>query len=568
MKRDKGAEAATERTATGVLRPVAEVRVGRLPAVLRVGRGADEPGWRWRGLVRAERVVAPLRGAVAVANLVAWLLLPRPAGAQPSAVWALAVLAVARAVFELVLVFRRPDLVARSPKVSPLLDLGFILAWLAATGGPTSPFGPLLFAGLAGPLRLPPAAALVSLALYTLAGALLLGRGQLLLLLYFVIVAVGLYGWVLKTQEERWRADTDGLTELFNHRYLKEHLVAELRQAAGRGACGAWLFLDLDRFKLFNDTYGHPAGDEALRDVAAHLRRACPRGGILGRFGGDEFALLWPGADRAGAGEAAERLRQAVAAIDLRSEQRVSIPLTVSVGVALYPQDGSTEAELLAAADKALYVAKRSGGNTVAFADSEVHRLIATYGPTLGALESLAIAVEYKDHNTAGHTDYVARLCALLGERLGLSDEERRQLRIGAVLHDVGKIGIPDEILLKPGPLTPEELEVMRRHPELGYMILKEVQGIDQVLDIVLHHHERYDGRGYPHGLKGEEIRLATRIVSVVDAYTAMTSDRPYRKALTPRAAVAEILRHAGSQFDPRVAAAFVDLLRELGGAG
>ncbi len=528
----------------------------------------DESAWRWRGLIRAERIAAPLRAVMVLATLIGWMVFPRAPGALPGVAWPLIVLATVRVASDLLLVYRWPRIAARAPKVLPLVDLAFPLAWIAVTGGRASPFSAIVFIGLVGPLRLPPKQALASLGVYVAAGLALLGTGRWLALVYLAVVGLGFYIWVLKSQNERWMADTDGLTGVFNHRYMKERLAAEIARAAERGgACGV-LFVDLDGFKLFNDTYGHPAGDGALRTVAERLRRACPPTTVLGRFGGDEFALILPGADRDAVEDAGERLRAAVADLDVRPEGGVTIPVTASIGGALYPQDGTTVAEVLTAADKALYTSKRNGGNALAFANSEAHRLIAACGPTLGALESLAMAVEYKDHNTASHTEYVSRLCALVGERLHLSDEERRQLRIGAVLHDVGKIGIPEEILRKPGALTPDEMRIMRGHPELGYMILRAVDGLDHVLDIVLHHHERYDGTGYPHGLKGDAISLPARVVGVVDAFTAMTSDRPYRKGMPQEAAVAELRRNAGGQFDPVVVQALVDLLEAQGVAG
>jgi diguanylate cyclase (GGDEF)-like protein len=521
----------------------------------------EQAAWRWRGLLRAERLVAPLRVVVGAVNLVAWVAVVHPPGNAGLLAWVVGGVAIARALGEAAVLRWRSAWLRRVPWLSPALDFLFVLLWLAATGGPRSPFAPTVFLALAPVLRLPRAGAVGGLMGFTAVAAAILGPRHALLLAYFLIVAFGLYAWVLRTQEERWRADTDSLTDLFNHRYMSERLLAELEAARQRGAAGQLYFLDLDGFKLFNDTYGHPAGDRVLRAVAESLRQAIPAGAVVGRFGGDEFVVLWPRpVSPAEARAVGERLRDAVASV--AAGLPAGIPLTASVGVASYPRDGQTLDALLGAADKALAAAKRSGGNAVAFADSEVPRLLASYGPTLTALASLALAVESKDRRTAQHADAAARLAGLLGRRLGFEGEDERQLRLGAVLHDLGKIGIPDAILLKPGPLTDEEWAVMRRHPELGYMILKEVPGIELAQDIVLHHHERWDGRGYPHGLRGEEISLAARIVSVVDAFTAMTSDRPYRRALSVEAALEELRRHAGTQFDPAVVLALEALVQ------
>jgi diguanylate cyclase (GGDEF)-like protein len=527
-------------------------------------RSRRTAGWLDQNLTQGQRVAAPVRLAIVSINFAVWLALPHAPGADPALVWDVNWLSWAFAIGYMVLIYRWPEAGARFATVGPLMDLALVVAWIAVTGGSHSPFVPLMFVGVVGLVQVTPTVALGALGVFTAAMVLTVGSPHVLAIFYLVACGLGLTRWTLRMRSQRWLADTDGLTELFNHRYMKERLAQEMAVATARGRSLALLFLDLDGFKLFNDTYGHPLGDRVLRAVAERLGHACPQTGVIGRFGGDEFVVILPDADPAAARAVGERIRAAVAEVDLRPDNRVSIPITVSVGIALYPDDAANEADLLAAADRAVYLAKRAGGGAVAMADARLHRGTETLGTTLGALQSLAVAVEYQDQNDASHTDYVSRLCVMTGERLGLTEEQKRQLQIGAVLHDVGKIGVPEQILLKPGPLSQREAQIMRQHPELGFLILKEVQGLETALDIVLHHHERYDGGGYPHGLAGQEIALPTKIVTLVDAFTAMTADRPYRNGLSRDEAIAEIRRLAGAQFDPEVVEAFVGLLGDM----
>ena len=527
------------------------------------GGGEDRGRRRGQDQLFRERALFPLRALVVVVNLLGWLALRRAPGALPPLAWGILAVTIVRLMAESIATFRALPVSERVLRMSVLLDQASVLGWVASTGGTGSPFADLLFLGVVASTRLAPTQAAASLVLYVIGSLALVGAAHLIVVSYLAILGAGLFIALRRTERDRWMADVDGLTGAFNHRYTRERLDAELAAARQSGGPCALLFVDVDGFKLFNDTYGHPAGDTVLRSVAQRLRQACPPAGVLGRLGGDEFAVILPRTGRDGALAAGERMRAAVEQVDLRPGDRVRIPFTVSAGAAVFPDDAQAGADLLDVADRALYQAKRAGGNAVTTVDTETHRAIAAYGATLGALQSLAVAVEHKDHNTASHTDHVSRLAVLVGHRLGLSDEDQRQLRIGAVMHDVGKIGVPDEILRKPGPLTPEEEAVMRGHPEFGYMLLKEMSGLGQVLDIVRHHHERFDGAGYPDGLRGEEIGLLARIVSAVDAFTAMTADRPYRRRLPHGVAIKELERCAGSQFDPAVVDALVTVLRD-----
>jgi diguanylate cyclase (GGDEF)-like protein len=354
---------------------------------------------------------------------------------------------------------------------------------------------------------------------------------------------------------------TDPLTGLGNHRHFHERLARELEHALRYGRPLAICLVDVDDFKRINDRFGHPAGDRVLSMVAARLRQT----GEAFRLGGDEFAVLLPGYEESEALTAAESIIERISALDL--EQMGSI--TVSSGIAVAPNHARERDELLRLVDGALYWAKEYGKNQARSYRSDAVELaelkrLATGGDRaarLRAAASLARAVDARDVYTGFHSQRVAQLAVRIGTRLGLDREQVELTRLAASLHDLGKLALPEELLRKPGPLTDPERLVLERHPQIGYRMLDSL-GVDPVADWVLHHHERWDGAGYPDQLEGEEIPLGARIIFVADAYDAMTSDRLYRGRRSPDAALAELRACAGSQFDPAVVGA---LEEELG---
>ena len=353
---------------------------------------------------------------------------------------------------------------------------------------------------------------------------------------------------------------TDPLTGLGNHRHFHERLERELQHANERNLPLTLCFVDVDDFKRINDRFGHPAGDRVLSQLAARLRQT----GEAFRLGGDEFALLLPGYGESAALTAASSVVERIAALDL--EQVGSV--TVSAGVAISPQHARDRDELIRLADSALYWAKEYGKNRVrayrpdVIELAELKRLAS--GPDRAArfraAASLARAVDARDVYTGSHSQRVADLAARTARRLGLPDEEVELTRLAGSLHDLGKLAIPEEILRKPGPLTEPERIVLERHPQIGFRMLESL-GVDPVADWVLHHHERWDGSGYPDGLSGELIPLGARIIFVADAYDAMISERVYRRRVSPEEAIAELDRCAGTQFDPTVVAALAEEL-------
>jgi diguanylate cyclase (GGDEF)-like protein len=354
----------------------------------------------------------------------------------------------------------------------------------------------------------------------------------------------------------------DPLTGLLNHRAFQERLAEELRRAERTGDPVSLVALDLDDFKAINDAHGHAAGDEALRTVAAALRDELRATDVCGRVGGDEFTLALVDADVGQAERIVERVRARLAAAPR--------PLTISAGIVSYPRHGTVQDELLHLADGAMYWAKSNGkARTFVYSDSiDLARSAEEAAERnlraglVNTIHALARAVDAKDGYTHSHSQRVARYAAELGRELGLSEPRVEQLRSAGVLHDVGKIGIPDAVLLKPARLDAAEFAVMRRHSELGRDIIAGA-GLEEIGSWVLHLHERYDGRGYPDGLTGEAIPLESRILHCADALEAMTSSRIYRPGMPVERALEEIEAGAGSQFDPEVAATLARLVRE-----
>ena len=353
---------------------------------------------------------------------------------------------------------------------------------------------------------------------------------------------------------------TDPLSGLGNHRSFQERLKHELLRAEADDEPFTLCMIDVDDFKRINDLYGHPVGDRVLASVGRRLRQ----NGEAFRLGGDEFALLLPGVTADEALSTAASVLARIGSLELADVGSV----TASAGVAGFPHQAFDRDELIRLADSALYWAKEHGKNRVHVYRPDVVELAElrrlAHGPDRAArfraAASLAKAVDARDTYTGSHSTRVAELSAWIAHRLGLDREHIELTRLAGSLHDLGKLAIPEEILRKPGPLTDPERLVLQRHPEIGHRMLESL-GVDPVAEWVLHHHERWDGTGYPERLRGDEIPLGARIIFVADAYDAMTSDRAYRGRLTPREAIEELERCSGTQFDPDIVAAFA---REL----
>lgn len=363
-------------------------------------------------------------------------------------------------------------------------------------------------------------------------------------------------------------ARTDPLTQLPNRRGFRELLDLELERARRSNQPVAMLAGDVDHFKDVNDRAGHHVGDAALQRVAGLLRDGVRQIDVAARIGGEEFAVILPGTDAHGAFAVAERLRCALR--DAFAD--ATVPITISFGIAAHPAHAETAASLVRAADEALYGAKDSGRNRSVI-HSAALRGLAREGRDerdieaerfLAVVLDLAEAVDVRFSGSARHSETVGRYAELMARELGLPEQRIGRVRLAGLLHDVGKVGVPDAILRKAGPLSDEERAIVARHPELGAQIL-EHPSLRDVQAWVRAHHERPDGTGYPCGLAGDELPLEARVVAVADAYEAMTSDRSYRDAIGHERARDELCRHAGAQFDAVVVDAFLRVLDREG---
>jgi diguanylate cyclase (GGDEF)-like protein len=372
------------------------------------------------------------------------------------------------------------------------------------------------------------------------------------------------------------RASRDRLTGVANRETLLAALVGSVERAARSGRPLAVAFVDVDRFKAINDAYGHASGDSVLRQVAALVSRSVRAGDVVGRYGGEEFMVILPDTDAEGARRVAERLRTTVMRSPLRIAGGEDLQTTVSVGIAAGAGAELRLDVLVAEADAAMYLAKSRGRNqTRVFAElgadapfiaaraaSDRQEVAAAIGQWAGMtmIQGLASLLAPQPAHRGRPSDMIAATATGLAARMGVPDAEIEQIRLASLLHDAGKLAVPPEILDKSDPLTETEWHTVTEHARLGETVIEQATSLRAVIPMILHHHERYDGSGYPDGLTGRAIPIGARIVAIADAYQAMVRDRPHQKAISHDAALAELQRHAGSQFDPDLVAAFCEL--------
>jgi len=407
-------------------------------------------------------------------------------------------------------------------------------------------------------------------------------------------VAVGVVNARLYATVQR-QATTDGLTGLFNHRTGQEKLADQLKQAERYQRRLSVIMLDVDHFKSINDTYGHPAGDSVLKAVARLIRNNCRDVDIPVRYGGEEFLLVLPEVTQDGATVVAERIRVALKGEMIKHED-LEIAITGSLGVACFPDDADSQQNLLDLADKSLYLSKRLGRDQVHTAadlmfepeiveekSSEDIARDVRDGPftppviseearqheelvpeVVDMVKSLAASLYAKSEYNKQHHLEVARMSELLAKVMGLSAQQVEQIRVAGLLHDVGVLQLPQELLHKEGRLTKEERDVVNQHATLGAQMLRPVRALKDICEILENHHERWDGTGYPKGLKGEDIPLPARIVAIVDSYHAMISERPYRPAMTHEEALKVLKDGAGKQWDPFLIEIFSAVMKSM----
>lgn len=367
---------------------------------------------------------------------------------------------------------------------------------------------------------------------------------------------------VPQLQEEAY---SDAKTGLLTARRFSELLEEELTKAERSRRPTAVVMADLDLLRNINNTHGHLVGDQVLQACAQAIRRGLRPGDIAGRLGGEEFSLLLPATDPDTAFALSERIREEVARIaiplpDGEEPQRV----TMSLGVATFPDPCPKPGKLLHHADMAVYRSKLAGRNCTSVAIPSLDEARFPEGSYRGTLESLAFALDARGSGMDGRTLRVTALALALAADMGVSEAstEWNDLERASLLHDVGKFAIPSSILYKVTSLTEQEWREMKRHSDIGWHMLRQIESLEGAAEIVRAHHEHYDGSGYPRGLRGDEIPRGAHIFAVADAFDAITSDRPYRDARSHAVAVEEIMASSGTQFDPEVVET---LLRVLG---
>jgi diguanylate cyclase (GGDEF)-like protein len=344
------------------------------------------------------------------------------------------------------------------------------------------------------------------------------------------------------------QAGRDPLTGLANLGRLRDQLETEVQRARRHGRPLTVAVVDVDNFRDVNARCGYGVGDELLQTVAKMLGDATRASDVVARTGSDEFVLVLPETDTMGALNAFERLMLELEALELGAISGAS----VSIGVAAL-QNGESGMDLVAQASQALDSARRQGGaRALAIDPGQVGKSDDDAGREQ-AISALAVALLERDRYTGEHSESVLKMVEGVAEGLGLDAKEVERIKAAALLHDIGKVAIPDDILHKPAKLNDEEWKLMREHPAIGERILRAVTGMGGVARIVRHEHESFDGSGYPDGLAGNDIPIGSRIILACDAYHAMTSDRPYRDAMAHKDAVDELLDNAGKQFDPEV---------------
>ncbi|QSO48134.1 bifunctional diguanylate cyclase/phosphohydrolase [Alicyclobacillus mengziensis] len=392
--------------------------------------------------------------------------------------------------------------------------------------------------------------------------------GALLFTALVLLVAWSYRDYFKMAKHFRELAIKDELTGLHNHRYIHSKMDEFIEQKTPF----AVLMMDIDHFRHYNEVWGHVRGDDALRTVADLMRQNRLQEERQARFSGEEFMILLPDIDLPQAQLRAEMLRKAIEDTTFPGAERLpGKKMTVSIGVARYPDMADNKQALLTMVDDALYKGKLTGRNKVSLYTSVLDEM--KHGLPLGdegqelikTIKVFLAILNSKDRYTYAHTERDVVYATGLAERIGLSEERMQFLRFGAFLHDIGKVEVPIEVLTKRGPLTRDEWQVMKSHVEIGENIAKPIPGLGPCLPVIRHHHERFDGTGYPDGLKGEDIPLEARILTVADSFDAMTTSRPYQRKRSLHEAIAELRRCAGTQFDPNLVEPFIEVIEEIG---
>ncbi len=365
-------------------------------------------------------------------------------------------------------------------------------------------------------------------------------------------------------------ANLDGLTGAYNYRYFYEKIELCCEESKKYGTELSLQMIDIDYFKKYNDMYGHYKGDELLKEITNVFRSLLRETDILCRYGGDEFCIIMPNTDRDEAIHLANTVREAVNEYDCFGKEYLKNgKMTISVGVSTYNKENENYKDFIENADMALYRAKFLRRNKVEvyssiYEQAKENTLDNTLIEAMKPLKTLITVINSRDSYTYKHVERVYHYCRIISEHLKLAKEERRILLYAAYLHDLGKINVSKEVLISSSKLTKEEWEELKKHPQDSADILTQIKGFEKVVPIVLEHHEKYDGTGYPKGLKGEEISYLARILTVADSFDAMTNQRTYQKRKTFHEAFEEIERCKGTHFDPEIADQFIEALKRI----
>lgn len=388
----------------------------------------------------------------------------------------------------------------------------------------------------------------------------------------FILTAWPL-GFYVKVEDEHIGklmslANEDGLTAVYNHRYFHDVLKEEIIFSEKKNKPVSMIFIDIDYFKHYNDLYGHQKGDEVLKGIGIILKDSVRKQDIVARYGGEEFGIILPNTTENEAIIIAERIRKNIESTYFEGEEnQPNGKLTASIGISVYPDKAKNDMDLIKSADDALYRAKFFNKNRVetytSILDELKEDIEEQHIDLITSIKTLISVINAKDKYTYGHVERVVHYCRLLGEKLALSETDKKNLIYGAYMHDIGKINISKEILNKRMPLNNEEWEMLKQHSLNGVEILKPVTSLKELSPLILHHHERYDGKGYPNNLKGEDIPYLARVLTVVDSFDAMTSNRPYNTRKSYKEAVEELKKCSGTQFDPYVVDKFTEVIIE-----
>lgn len=379
----------------------------------------------------------------------------------------------------------------------------------------------------------------------------------------------------------------DSHTGLFNHRHLEETIEAEFFRAKRYSHSLSVTMLDLDYFKSINDVYGHQFGDLVLKQMARQLKRIVRQYDIVVRFGGEEFIIISPATGRSEALKLTQRIFEAITLYDF-GDKRHAVKLKLSIAVASYPEDKMAKGmDLIDLVHQILNKVKEYGGNRIGSSIDlkyrkrpsvrkdtkrysvktlklQLERLTEQANRSLAeSVFAFAKTIELKDHYTGEHVEKTVHYATTIARALNMPPDEIERIRQAAMLHDLGKIGISEKILLKNGRLTDEEFEEIKKHPQIGVDIIRPVQFLHGIIPLIFYHHERWDGQGYASGLKGDDIPIGARIVAISDVYEALISDRPYRKAYPKEEAMKVIEEGATTQFDPKIVEAFLKVLKQ-----